>query len=338
VGPDGRFALGLRTQPFREVNPLDAKLRVGPLSMPRKAKELSLKEWQHFALVNDDFYVSMALFDAKRLGLVQIIVYDRKRDRVHEYERRCLPRDIELADGLHRGQCRYRNGEFMLSFTNRLERGYHELSFSAPRTRNSPAISGRVELFEPLEEVEPMVVALPFDDGRAMYSHKAVLPFEGVMQLGDQNVRFERGSAYSLVDIHKGYYPFVMTWHWATGALWRDGELVGFNLTNNQVRDQRRFNENGLWVDGRLSPLPPVRFEFNPQRHMDSWRIRDNFGRVELEFIPDTLRRVDINLGVMKSRYRGPFGRFRGYLRDDEDRKHDVEDAYGMCEDFYLRA
>jgi hypothetical protein len=338
VGPNGKFALGLRTRPFREVNPLDADLRVGPLALPKRAKGLTLKEWQHFALVNEEVYVSVALFDAKRIALAQIIVYDRRSDRLYEYEQRCLPRDIKLADQLYSGDSSFRRGDYHLRFSNRLEQGFHEVHLAAPSDRRQPHLEGRFELFEDLANFEAMVVALPFDSGRAMYSHKAVLPIEGVLELGDRRIRFERESSYGLVDVHKGFYPFVMTWHWGTGALWSEGKLLGFNLTDNQVQDQRRFNENGLWVDGHLSPLPPVRFEFNPRQHLEGWRVRDNFGRVDLSFTPDTLRSVDINLGVLRSRYRGPFGHFRGTIVDDAGTRHDLEDAYGMCEDFYLRA
>ena len=98
-----------------------------------------------------------------------------------------------------------------------------------------------------------------------MYSHKAVLPVEGVLELGARSIEFKVGASYALVDIHKGYYPFVMTWHWATGAMWKEGQLLGFNLTNNQVDDQRQFTENGLWVDAHLSPLPAGRYEFDPR-------------------------------------------------------------------------
>ena len=73
VSPDGRFALGMRTAPFREVNPLDARLSVGPLSLPRKAKELSLKEWQHFLLVMPELLLGFSINLLTLLALVLAI-------------------------------------------------------------------------------------------------------------------------------------------------------------------------------------------------------------------------------------------------------------------------
>ena len=84
------------------------------------------------------------------------------------------------------------------------------------------------------------------------------------MTLGQNRSDFSPPDSYGLIDIHQGYYPMVMKWHWATaGRRSRDGRLVGFNLTDNQVEDQHAYNENCVWRDGRLSPLPPVTFHFD---------------------------------------------------------------------------
>ncbi len=343
VNRDGEFALGLRTQPFARVNPLDAHFE-GPLGRRRGLRRLALKEWQHFALVDERFYLSVAIFDAKRIALVQIIVFDRRTRRVHEYERRALPRQVELPGALDGGRARFARGGFELEIHNHLDpsrpgEGRHQVRLRAPASGLDPAVEGEFTVYEPLDRVEPMVVALPFEAGRAMYSHKAVLGCEGHLRLGPETHEFEPARSYSLVDIHKGFYPFVMTWHWATGARpSKAGKLIGFNLTDNQVRDQSAYNENGLWVDGKLHPLGPVKFEFDDADHMAPWRIRDAEGRVELRFLPEALRKVDINLLLLRSRYRGPFGAFEGSIVDDHGERHDLDGCFGMCEDFYLRA
>ncbi|MBW1899533.1 MAG: DUF2804 family protein [Deltaproteobacteria bacterium] len=74
---EGRFNIGTYKEPFKNVNPLEAE--IGRLiRYPRLLKNLRLKEWQHFALVNRDYYISLALFDAKTLALVQVCLYDRQ--------------------------------------------------------------------------------------------------------------------------------------------------------------------------------------------------------------------------------------------------------------------
>jgi hypothetical protein len=344
---DGRFNHGLFTSPLAEVNPLDAQiLGPGGIRMPRLAKRLTLKEWQHFAVVDDEVYLSLAVFDAKRIALAQVIAYDRGEDRLHEHERRFAPWQVELPDELDHASARATRGRFSISAENRLAGvpSHHRLRFDAPADGGTPRVRGEVKICEDLAKVEPLVVCLPLPKGRAMYSHKAIAPCEGWIEVDGRRRELDPARAYSLVDIHKGYYPFEMKWFWATAAIPQParGEsparLVGFNLTDNQVEDQASHNENALWVGGRLHPLPPVRFDLDRSDTMRPWSIRDDGGRVELEFAPDALRRVDIDLGPLRSRYRGPYGTFSGTIIDGAGQGHALDGAYGMCEDFYLRA
>lgn len=328
----GSFHYGTFRQPFRRINPLDADV------FPRLIRNMRLKEWQHFALVNDDIYISLALFNAKLLALAQVCVYDRRRGEPLFYERKVLPGAMKLPSELWDDRASYRGRGFVVEIHNHLNEGAHHISFSIAATKTLPAVKGQFTCFEPLEKNEPMIVCLPLGKGRALYSHKCIATAKGTLRVGDEEVSFAPGDAYGLVDIHKGYYPYVMKWYWATAGGYRDdGTLLGFNLTNNQVRDQRAYNENGLWVDGKLHLLPPVRFEGVSTKVSETWQINDEEGRVSLTFQPEVFRFVDVQALVLRSRYRGPYGTFSGWIKDDEGRTHEIEQFFGMCEDFYLR-
>ena len=330
----GEFNFGIYRAPFETVNPLDARLK-----LPRPLRRLALKEWQHFAIANDRFYISFALFDSKRINLAQIIVYDRKTRVKYEGERRFIHRRFQIPDALY-GEASASIDERGLTIRvdNRLEQGRHDIVFSLEPDGTQPQITGRFTCFEDLSAVEPIVVCLPFEDGRGMYSHKGVFPGEGVLFVDGERHEFNKERSYILPDIHKGYYPFVMQWHWATaGCFDQAGRLVGFNLTDNQVEDQERYNENALWVDGRLSLLPPVHFEMNLDDLTKPAIIRDNEGKVNLRFIPEVQRAIDVTVLFLKSRYRGPYGHFEGTIVDHEGVEHCLDGAFGMAEDFYLR-
>lgn len=123
-----------------------------------------------------------------------------------------------------------------------------------------------------------------------------------------------------------------------SAAFGADGRARGFNLTRNQCRDPARFNENCAWIDDRIGRLPAVEF------HRDGvgaagerWRIRDRDGRVELEFEPTVPGDLHLQALVIESRYRGPFGRFRGRLAADGLAPIEVDGWFGMGEEFWLR-
>jgi hypothetical protein len=335
---DGRFALGTYKAPFEQVNPLDARL--GALwPWPRWFKRWRLKEWEHFALVNDEYYLSVALFNAKSLGLAQVCVYSRKDGALHFYERRIPPWKLRLPPNILDSGAAYESGGFSLRFENALSVGYFAIEIEIEASEELPQIAGRFRCLEPLDASEPIVVCLPLSNRGAMYSHKYTCPIEGSMTLGQDRADFSAPGSYGLIDIHQGYYPMVMKWHWATaGHRARDGRLIGFNLTDNQVEDQHAYNENCVWRDGRVSLLPPVTFSFDRRDYRKPWAIRDRDGMVELTFRPEVVRTVDVNALLFKSRYRAPFGSFSGHLRGSEGDEIEVDGCFGMCEDFYLRS
>jgi hypothetical protein len=335
---DGRFALGTHKAPFERVNPLDARL--GALwPWPRWLKNWRLKEWEHFALVNDQYYLSVALFNAKSLGLAQVCVYSRKDGAVHFYERKTPPWKISLPPNILKSRAVYEARGFSLRIENALNVGYIGIEIEIAACEGLPRITGRFRCLEPLGTSEPIVVCLPLPGRGALYSHKYTCPIEGNMTLGRTPVDFPAQRSYGLIDIHQGYYPVVMKWHWATaGGRARDGRLVGFNLTDNQVEDQDAYNENCVWQDGRLRLLPPVSFTFDRRDHRKPWVIRDRDGMVELTFEPEVVRTIDLGALLFKSRYRAPFGAFSGCLRTGDGDEIDIDDYFGMCEDFYLRS
>jgi hypothetical protein len=334
---NGRFNHGTFNHEFTEVNPLDAEIgRIFPY--PRSFKNFRLKEWQHFALVNEDYYISLALFNAKTLALAQVCLYDRKSGSIHFYEKKTLPRNISLPDNLWNGYANIDQKGFIINIHNELAEGVHTISFEIGENKDLPGVKGKFTCFEDMRLSEPIVVCLPLKKQRAMYSHKYVCPIEGELIISEKPITFSRKESYGLVDIHKGYYPFVMKWHWATaGGFHPEHALVGLNLTNNQVQDQDAYNENCIWLNGRLNLLPPVRFTFNKEDLYKPWRIHDQYEMVNLTFTPEVIRTVDINAIIVKTRYRGPFGSFSGNIKTVGGDVIEVDNFFGMCEDFYLQ-
>ncbi len=335
---DGRFNLGTYCAPFPRVNPLDADLRCG-IRLPRWAKNLTLKEWEHFALANSRFYVSVVIFNAKRLALTHVVVYDRESGEKTVYERRVRPQAVVVPSGLWDAHARVVTPGYALEIHNHLAESAHRISFECDSAGGLPTVRGAFVCHEDPAQHEPLVVCMPFRNGRAMYSHKGVFPLEGELCIGGDTYAFEPGDSYAMPDIHKGFYPYVMKWHWTTGGGWNSaGQLIGLNLTNNQVEDQATYNENALWVDGKVHLLPPVTFSMKPGNLDKPWRVRDDEGRVDIEFRPEVTRNIDINVLVLRSRYRGPYGRFSGRIVDSQGESVDIGHCYGMAEDFYLRA
>lgn len=334
---NGCFNLGIYRDPFKQINPLDARISVMPWS--KGVKNLLLKEWEHYGLVNRRFFVSLALFNSKRLGLAQVVTYDRQTKNKVIHEMKMRPRTLDIPNELWDSHACVSTPGLSLSIRHELSQGLHHIEFQCERNKTRPGIQGLFTCYEDLEIIEPIVVCLPLGRRRAMYSHKAILPLEGRLRVGNETFVFSKEDSFALPDIHKGYYPYVMKWHWATGGGWnREGQLIGFNLTNNQVKDQKTYNENCLWINGKGHLLPPVQFFMKSNSLEHPWRIQDREGRVDVEFHPEATRNINMNLLILRSRYRGPYGSFSGHIVDSENNDVNIGHCFGVAEDFYLRA
>jgi len=140
-----------------------------------------------------------------------------------------------------------------------------------------------------------------------------------------------------IIDDHKGYYPYRMRYDWVTGfGNDAKGRRVAFNLTDNQARDPERYNENCLWINGRVWPLPTVKVT-RPGGDAGEWIVQDTEGMVDLVFVPEVANDDRFNLGFIESDYAGPLGSFRGFLRNGEGEKIQAERLYGMGERQFLR-
>jgi hypothetical protein len=330
---DGRQQLGRFAGPPTRTNLIDA----GYMKLPRALRRWRLKEWQALQIATPSLFVNLALFDAKLMQLLQVKVYDRARSTKHLHERQLRPGAFRVADQLLDSETAYRDRKSALRFRNRFAAGRIEVDIAVEATKSSPSI--KAELIVHTQRGASQVVSLPFSGDVGMYSHKGMFPIDGEITIDGATHRLTTSDSLALLDDHKGYYPYVMKWDWATSAV-RDarGRALGFNLTRNQCRDPDRFNENCVWIDDRCARLPAVTFERADARGpSERWHIRDREGRVDLTFTPTVPGDVRVNALVVESRYRGPFGKFHGRLAPDNLEPVDVDGWFGMGEEFWLR-
>lgn len=332
---NGKFNFGTFDRPFRNVNPLDA---INPLGRPypRFINNQRLKEWQAFQLGNENYFMLAVLYSAKLAGLVQFICYDRKKNKKFLYEKIVPAWTLKIPGSLWNSEGVYHSPDFELRIHDRLDQEKFVIELEISSFKDLPDVKARFEAIHDLRRVTPIVVSLPLGENRALYSHKCLMPMQGNLALGEEKIVFSQGNSFAIIDDHKAFYPYVLKYDWVTGVAYDSGKLTGFNLTCNQVKDQERYNENCLWVAGKLHLLPPVTFS-RPDGVAKDWIIKDTYGMVDIIFVPTVPGNIDMNLLVLKTKYRGPFGKFRGYIKDSTGTKISVDKFFGMGEEKYLR-
>ena len=329
---DGRCVMGTFNQPIKDLNLHALRAPLG-FSAPSAWNRFRLKEWQAFQVSNEDWFICLAVYNTKSLGTAIIMAFNKREQRMYQYERKVPAWQLHVPNGLFNTRCYYRSRGLSIDIQNHLESNRIEVEFHAS-LKGLPTIAGA---FTASHTTEPIVIVQPFADNRPLYSHKALMPVEGRVVFGDDVSPLRPDTSCVIMDDHKGFYPYVMQYDWVTAlGIHPEKGLMGFNLTDNQIQDHDRFNENCLWLDGEMIPLPPIEVD-RPRGVAEAWRIHDKNDRVALTFTPLADVPVNINAGLVKVSYSGPTGRFEGYIRDAAGDPICFDDFVGMGEKKHVR-
>jgi hypothetical protein len=333
---NGKFAFGTFTTQFKNVNPLSADRPLGTW-LPKPMLDFRLKEWQAFQLGNSRWFMLAVLYNAKASALAQFVVYDKERNKKYLFEKVVPSWKIKIPASLWDSSQSYRDKDSSIEIVSALAKGRFYININVRDQKDLPDMEAHFEIFHDEGLVAPMVVSMPVGENRAVYSHKCLMPMQGSLVLGGEKMEFVRRESFAIIDDHKGFYPYVMKYDWVTTAGYDgQGRLTGFNLTDNQTIDAEKYNENCLWIDGRLDLLPPVKFQ-RPQGVSGDWIIRDQYGMVDLSFKPVDLGNIDLNMLVLRVKYYGPFGYFSGTIKDRSGAGLDFTRYFGMGEQKYIR-
>ncbi len=121
----------------------------------------------------------------------------------------------------------------------------------------------------------------------------------GTVRLGDQQWPVK---ARAVIDDTAAYYQRRTTWWWSAGVgRADDGRDVAWNLVKG-VNDSITGSERTVWVAGAAQEPPPSEFA-------------SDLSRVDgLRFSSEAVREHNENYGLIRSRYRQPFGTFAGSI------------------------
>jgi hypothetical protein len=177
----------------------------------------------------------------------------------------------------------------------------------------------KIELrLEPVDGFEPIEVTSPAS-GQYIWTRKQLMQARGAVMVSG---RLHEIDQPVFVDDSAGYHERHTTWKWSAGVgVARGGERVAWNLVTG-VHDGPGKSERTVWVDGRPAESPPVRFA-------PDLSALDCDDGARLEFSEWGARTDDTNLLVFRSRYRQPFGAFRGLLPGGVE----LTEGHGVMED-----
>ena len=171
-----------------------------------------------------------------------------------------------------------------------------------------------------LEESDGVEVASPTSAGHYVWTRKqADVPVRGFVEVDEWRHDIDGGA---FVDDSAGYHDRHTAWKWSAGnGLARDGRAVSWNLVAG-VHDAPANSERTVWVDREPAEVGPVTFAPD----LSSVSFAEGGA---LDFTEWAARTEDVNMLLMRSRYRQPFGTFTGTLPGGIE----LAEGYGVMEE-----
>jgi hypothetical protein len=170
-----------------------------------------------------------------------------------------------------------------------------------------------------------------------MYAYKIMAPVRGDIVFGGRHITLDPAKTTGLFCDFKGFYPSPMHSQWCTAFGFDSANRrIGFTVAENQAKEPFANNENALWIDGRLTPLPPVKITQTTGTEAE-WIIQDMEGMVDLVFTPKEQIRYKPNFFFPRSLCDSPLGFYNGVVVSSEGEEIPLRNMWGMGEKIFLQ-
>jgi hypothetical protein len=333
---DGKILQGTWTRAFDEVDFLEIR-RPYSVPLPRWARDSRIKEWECFSIRNERYFLEAFLCNVKLYRMVQVFLHDRESGEKFTFRKVIPGSGRRLPRSLANAFVDSRSYGFFFRVHSWLDADTVKLDINIEAAGRRPAFTAHAEYNMQNSEVTPMAVSLSFADQRPLYVFKAMTGVRGDMVFGGRHISLDPEQCGGIFCDCKGFFPYRMR-EIICGGMGFDseGRRFGFHIVENQTRETHRNNENALWVNGRLCPLPPVRITM-PRGKESDWIIQDVEGMVDLVFTPKEQNKSGASIFITSAEIDAPLGFYNGMLVNAEGEQIQVRNLWGMGEKIYLR-
>jgi len=328
ISEQGQISYGNFIGPIAKLNWRDfdyTKLKRFPWTVCPSLAEKLFKRWQFAGIIDPDFAVGAAIAHVNYLSSGFFYVYDRSSGSLAEFNfKQPFGVQTQFSDTPACGITRIKKGTGFIEFDNTSDgSSLCRLTIEIPgKTR------AKLEIFG---ESNGVSTICPQNKNGFHYTYKcAGLKARGSFELNGKRHEFSQ-EAMALFDWTASTPPHLTSWNWSA-AVGKDteGRNIGINLSRGLVGGN--YSQNSVWVDGKPHMLSQADFEYDPLRMLETeWRVRTSDSRLDLRFRPQCERKENINMWLISSRFRQPFGEFRGIIKLPEE-SFEVE-LFGVCEE-----
>jgi len=332
---DGNPIIGTWNRAFEKVD-LQEIHRPFRYPVPRWAKDCRIKEWQSFTAQDDSFFLEALFCNVKLYRMAQVLVYDKKNEEKFIFRRIRPGTGWQLPHSLANYSVDSHSSRFFFRIHSWLDADTVKLDINITASRKRAPLTVHLAYNVSPQDVTPMAVSLGLAGRRTMYAYKAFAPVRGDIVFSGRHINMKQDSCSGVFCDYKGFFPYRMQMTVCSAMGFEENRRFGFHIAENQTKETNKNNENALWVNGKLTPLPPVRITM-PNGTDAEWVIQDVEGMVDLTFTPKEHNKSGMKLLFTNSEFNAPLGYYNGMLVNSEGEKIQIKNVFGMGEKLYLR-
>jgi len=333
---DGNPVVGTWDRAFEKVDLLEIRKPYG-YPLPRWVRDYRIKEWQSFSAYNDTYLLEAIFCNVKLFRMAQIILLDKKNHEIFIYRKIKPCIGWQLPVSLSNSSIDSLCSRFYFRIHTWLDADTVNLDINIEPEDKNPPLTVHLGYNLSAKDVTPMAVSLGFSQHRIMYAYKALAPVRGDIVLEGKHLNIKQDSCSGVFCDYKGFFPYQMSTTICTAVGFdEENRRFGFHIAENQTKEKNKNNENALWLNGVLTPLPPVLItvDKNPD---ESWVIQDVEGMVDLTFTLKEHNKSVIKNIITRADFNAPLGYYNGVLVSSSGDKILIKNVLGMGKKLYLR-
>ncbi len=301
------------------------------------------KRWDYWAVLGEDLVVSGVIADIDYLGLSDVWWCDLTDDTTGGAGV-VLPggRGVDLPARFGSQPVRVRRRAYDCTIATDPD-GTHRVT-ATWRERSGEPGALEVVMAQPSGH-ESLNVVIPWSERQFQYTSKhQARPTSLTLHVGDRqwsvggDAPAPGGQAWGLLDIGRGRWPYATHWNWGGGAGHAtDGAVVGLQFGARWTAGTGH-TENGILIDGRLAKIGrELEWSYDWDAPLRPWRVRDPGGQLDVTLTPRHDKHTNISALALRQHVHQVFGRWSGWVVDDDGRRCEFDGLVGFAEECRAR-
>ena len=337
---DGKAQFGSFSIPPKSLDIKGIKSPFGVLPLPTFITNLRIRSNLSFLFSTSEYIGTIDLLDSKIYGFSEVNIWHKKTLKRYTYKnvmvliRRLIPKDLEKSI------CSTYSRRRHIRLAWNKSRDKFKIEFSLKGDDVRPNIMGSF-ISSTLTENVSLTSVLPAPVMRRCYaSYQQPITVEGGLCVtkGDMNPFFLPQKTQSLFVLTRAYYKSRTVNNMIVGIGKVGEDEISFRIADMSIlpSDKDTYNENALFVNNELTPLPPVTVT-HPYGMMKKWVIQDTESMIDLVFTPCSSSQRMISVVFLHAQYYTIYGTFDGVLITKDGKSIPLKEFPGIIKNQRIR-